>query len=133
MAPLRGNDRLTLTRPLARADPGDVPLDSGPTCVIPSPQYKACARIDPRTGLHMINSEDGLNLPKLPEHLQPEFDGLEGEGLVAAQDENRMAVASEVLGEPLDELKLTCKAGTVVLVHHDVSLNFSFTKCVPPR
>ena len=110
-----------------------MPLDSGPTCVIPSTQYKACDRIDPRTGLHMINSEDGLNLPKLPEHLEPHFDGLEGEGLVAAQDENRMAVASEVLGEPLEELKLTCKAGTVVLVHHDVSLNFSFTKCVSSR
>ena len=37
--------------------PGDVPLSSGPTAVIPGSHYPAVDRIDPTTHLHVTNSE----------------------------------------------------------------------------
>jgi len=109
--------------------PSDVPLEHGPTAVVKGSQYKAVDRVDPASHLHSTVSEDHLHTSALA----PSWADPAGEGDQAAADEHRMAVASEVLGEPLEELKLTCKAGTVVLVHHDASLNFSFTKCVPSR
>jgi hypothetical protein len=40
--------------------PGDVPLEHGPTAVIPGSHYPAVDRIDPTTNLHVVHSEDGL-------------------------------------------------------------------------
>ena len=103
--------------------PGDVPDTHGPTAVMPSSQYKAVDRVRVN-GLHEVNSEDELTIAELPPQLLPSWDEEAGsEAEFAAADEHRMRVASHALGEPRDdieELKLTCKAGTVVLVHYDV-------------
>ena len=124
--------------------PGDVPLASGPTAVIPGSHYPAVDRIDPTTHLHVTNSEDGLP-QELPEHLQVQHvlsseDRLHAdvpskqrgpfsnasaetdeEAALVAADEQRLAVAAAMLGvEKVEEVKLTCKAGAVMLVHHDL-------------
>ena len=99
--------------------PSDVPLEHGPTAVVKGSQYKAVDRVDPASHLHSTVSEDHLH----SDALAPSWGDPAGEEDQAAADEHRMAVASEVLGEvKLDEVKLTCRAGTVVLVHHDVRL-----------
>ena len=120
-----------------------MPLENGPTAVIPGTQYPAVDRVDQTTNLHVVNSEDGFPA-ELPEHLQhvissedrlhsdvpnsqgswprerltpmPEHEDDE-ERAFAEADANRMLVAAAMLGEDeLSERKLTCKAGTVVLV-----------------
>ena len=92
---------------------------------MPNSQYKTVDRIHSWNHLHEVNSEDLITLEELPAHLQPNHrdDTKMDEAAFAAVDEHRMRVAAEVLGEPwnsLEENKLVCRAGTVVLVHHDV-------------
>lgn len=103
--------------------PGDVPLENGPTAVIPGTQYKAVDRVDPSSLLHVVTSEDRLVPDVLPAYLKESEteQNDESEAALAAADALRMAVAAEILGEPtMSEVKLTCKAGTVVLIHHDL-------------
>jgi hypothetical protein len=119
--------------------PGDVPLENGPTAVIPGSHYPAVDRIDPTSHLHVVNSEDGLP-QEMPEHLLQHVlsseDRLQAdvpnkergpfsntpaetdeEAALDAADKQRLEVAAAMLGvEKVDEVKLTCKAGTVMLV-----------------
>jgi hypothetical protein len=121
--------------------PGDVPLGNGPTAVLAGSHYPAVDRIDPTTAVHVTNSEDGLP-QELPQHLQhvvssedrlqPDVPGKRGplsgasapiddEAALVRADEQRLAVAAAMLGVvEMEEIKLICKAGTVVLVHHDL-------------
>jgi hypothetical protein len=103
--------------------PGDVPMSHGPTAVLPQTQYKTVDRVHPWNQRHEVNSEDLLTIEMLPVHLRPDWNEDELMGskvLFEAHDDHRVRVAAEALGEPpgsIEEIKLTCKAGTVVLVH----------------
>ena len=68
--------------------------------------------MDPTTNLHATASEDRLQRGAPAAPPQP--------GDEEAADAARMREAEDMLGEELEEVKLTCKGGTVVLVHMDL-------------
>jgi len=77
---------------------------------------------------HVVSSEDRLhadvpNARPLPIRgaFDPPLDSEPEQDELAAADEERLFIAAAMLGvDEVDEVKLTCKAGTVVLVHHDL-------------
>ena len=114
-----------------RTDPGDVPLENGPTAVIPGSHYPAVDRIDPTTRLHRTASEDGFpqELPPHLHHVISSEDRLQAdvpnkqrgpfsdasapsdkEDELAAADRKRLEVAAAMLGvDKVEEMKLTCR------------------------
>ncbi len=167
--------RARADRPLF-TDPGDVPMENGPTAVIPGSHYPAIDRIDATTRLHRVASEDGMpqELPPHLHHVISSEDRLQAdvpnkqrgpfsdasapsnqEDVLDAADKQRLEVAAAMLGvDKVQEMKMTCKflgclqpwcrtaslvarctvlagemllgctlvgkAGTVMLVHHDL-------------
>ena len=126
-----------------RTDPGDVPIENGPTAVLPGSHYPAIDRIDATTRLHRVASEDGMpqELPPHLHHVVSSEDRLQAdvpnkrrgpfsdasapsnqEDVLDAADKQRLEVAAAMLGlENVEEMKLTCKFLAHLGLHYILS------------
>ena len=94
--------------------PTDVPSDWGPTCVVPGSHIPAINRVN-ELGEHALSSEQGFDLG------EPEGSVPAPPGEMGPQDIKRVEDVRTLLGDDsLEERKLICKAGTLILAHHDL-------------
>eukprot|EP01045_Picozoa_sp_COSAG04_P005063 COSAG04_NODE_229_length_19247_cov_7.166910_14_plen_540_part_00 len=114
--------------------PTDVPSDWGPTCtplifhravcvpvhrvacagVVPGSHIPAINRVN-ELGEHALSSEQGFDLG------EPEGSVPAPVGEMGPQDIKRVEDVRTLLGDDsLEERKLICKAGTLILAHHDL-------------